>query len=145
VCRSDGEARPADARQFVNDPGTAAERESLKAEDRQVILCERGIGSFDTETRNLLGLSAIPLGKASSHLPITADPSHGTGVLGKVLPMARVAGADGLIAEVHPSPDVALFDGGQSPWPNQFDELVGQVQGVTAALARKQVREPARV
>jgi 3-deoxy-7-phosphoheptulonate synthase len=104
-----------------------------------VILCERGIRSFDDQTRNLLDLSAIPVVQALSHLPIIADPSHGTGVRSKVTPMARAAiaaGADGLIVEVHPDPDHALSDGGQSLWPKQFEELVGEVATIAAAIGR---------
>ncbi len=115
--------------------------EYLLAEgNHQVILCERGIRSFDTETRNLLDLTAIPVVKALSHLPIIADPSHGTGVRDKVMPMARAAvaaGADGLMVEVHPSPDHALSDGGQSLWPQQFEELVGQVHVIAEAIGRQ--------
>lgn len=115
--------------------------EYLLAEgNAQVILCERGIRSFDTETRNLLDLTAIPVVKALSHLPIIADPSHGTGVRDKVMPMARAAvaaGSDGLMVEVHPSPDEALSDGGQSLWPDQFDELIGQVQVIADAIGRR--------
>jgi 3-deoxy-7-phosphoheptulonate synthase len=105
-----------------------------------VILCERGIRSFDDQTRNLLDLTAIPVVKALSHLPIIADPSHGTGVRAKVIPMARAAiaaGADGLMIEVHPEPDRALSDGGQSLWPEQFEELVGQVETIAAAIGRR--------
>jgi 3-deoxy-7-phosphoheptulonate synthase len=114
----------------------------------QVILCERGIRSFDTETRNLLDLTAIPVVKALSHLPIIADPSHGTGVRDKVLPMARAAvaaGADGLMVEVHPSPNHALSDGGQSLWPDQFDELAGQIQIIADAIGRSLMRVPVPV
>jgi len=106
----------------------------------QVILCERGIRSFDDQTRNLLDLTAIPVVKALSHLPIIADPSHGTGVRAKVTPMARAAiaaGADGLIVEVHPNPDKAQSDGAQSLWPEQFDELVGQVRAIAEAIGRR--------
>jgi 3-deoxy-7-phosphoheptulonate synthase len=105
----------------------------------QVILCERGIRSFDDQTRNLLDLTAIPVVKALSHLPIIADPSHGTGVRAKVIPMARAAvaaGADGLMIEVHPEPDRALSDGAQSLWPEQFEELVGQVDIIARAIGR---------
>jgi 3-deoxy-7-phosphoheptulonate synthase len=104
-----------------------------------VILCERGIRSFDDQTRNLLDLTAIPVVKSLSHLPIIADPSHGTGVRAKVTPMARAAvaaGADGLIIEVHPQPDRALSDGAQSLWPEQFDELVKQVGPIARAIGR---------
>src|SRR6185503_7897492 len=92
----------------------------------QVILCERGIRSFDTLTRNLFDLTAIPLVQKLSHLPIIGDPSHGTGLRDKVIPMARAAvaaGADGVIVEVHPNPDRALSDGGQSLYPDQFARL----------------------
>jgi 3-deoxy-7-phosphoheptulonate synthase len=105
-----------------------------------VILCERGIRSFDDQTRNLLDLTAIPVVKALSHLPIIADPSHGTGVRAKVTPMARAAvaaGADGLMIEVHPDPDHARSDGAQSLWPDQFDELVAQVSLIADAIGRR--------
>ena len=104
-----------------------------------VILCERGIRSFDDQTRNLLDLTAIPVVQALSHLPIIADPSHGTGVRAKVTPMARAAvaaGADGLLIEVHSDPDHALSDGGQSLWPEQFAELVPGVAAIAAAIGR---------
>jgi 3-deoxy-7-phosphoheptulonate synthase len=105
-----------------------------------VILCERGVRSFDDQTRNLLDLTAIPVVKALSHLPIIADPSHGTGVRAKVTPMARAAvaaGADGLMIEVHPDPDHARSDGAQSLWPDQFDELVSQVALIAEAIGRR--------
>ena len=105
-----------------------------------VILCERGIRSFDDQTRNLLDLTAIPVVKSLSHLPIIADPSHGTGVRAKVTPMARAAvaaGADGLMIEVHPNPDHARSDGAQSLWPEQFEELVGQVSLIAEAIGRR--------
>src|SRR6185503_14430159 len=108
-----------------------------------VILCERGVRSFDDQTRNLLDLTAIPVVKALSHLPIIADPSHGTGVRAKVTPMARAAiaaGADGLIVEVHPDPDRALSDGAQSLWPDQFDELMGQVEVIARAIGRTAIQ-----
>jgi 3-deoxy-7-phosphoheptulonate synthase len=107
--------------------------------NHQVILCERGIRSFDDQTRNLLDLTAIPVVQSLSHLPIIADPSHGTGVRAKVTPMARAAvaaGADGLMVEVHPDPDHALSDGAQSLWPEQFEELVGQVEVIARAIGR---------
>jgi 3-deoxy-7-phosphoheptulonate synthase len=106
----------------------------------QVILCERGIRSFDDQTRNVLDLSAIPVVQALSHLPIIADPSHGTGVRDKVLPMARAAvaaGADGLMIEVHPHPDRAASDGVQSLWPEQFEELMVQVRDVAHAVGKE--------
>lgn len=108
--------------------------------NQQVILCERGIRSFDNNTRNLLDLSAIPVVKGLSHLPIIADPSHGTGVRDKVTPMARAAvaaGADGLMVEVHPNPAEALSDGAQSLYPDQFSDLMREVQAIGKAIGRK--------
>ncbi|HSR41753.1 MAG TPA: N-acetylneuraminate synthase family protein, partial [Longimicrobiales bacterium] len=105
-----------------------------------VILCERGVRSFDDHTRNLLDLTAIPVVKSLSHLPIIADPSHGTGLRSKVSPMARAAvaaGADGLMIEVHPDPDHALSDGAQSLYPKQFVELVEQVTIIAEAIGRR--------
>jgi 3-deoxy-7-phosphoheptulonate synthase len=105
----------------------------------QVILCERGVRGFDTHTRNLLDLTAIPVVHSLSHLPIIADPSHGTGLRAKVIPMARAAvaaGADGLMIEVHPDPDRALSDGGQSLYPEQFEELMRQIDLIGAAIGR---------
>ena len=106
----------------------------------QVILCERGLRSFDPLTRNLLDLTAIPTVKHLSHLPMVADPSHGTGVRDKVNPMARAAvaaGADGILVEVHPNPDRALSDGAQSLYPSQFAELVGELRAIAAAIGRE--------
>ena len=105
-----------------------------------VILCERGVRSFDTQTRNLLDLTAIPVVKSLSHLPIIADPSHGTGVRAKVTPMARAAvaaGADGLMVEVHPDPNHALSDGAQSLYPEQFQELLDQIRVIARAINRE--------
>ena len=105
----------------------------------QVILCERGVRGFDEHTRNLLDLTAIPVVHALSHLPIIADPSHGTGVRSKVTPMARAAvaaGAVGIMVEVHPQPERALSDGAQSLDPDQFDELVAQVRLIAHAIGR---------
>jgi 3-deoxy-7-phosphoheptulonate synthase len=105
----------------------------------KVILCERGVRSFDTHTRNLLDLTAIPVVKALSHLPIIADPSHGTGLRAKVTPMARAAvaaGADGIIVEVHPDPARALSDGAQSLYPAQFAELMEQIRLIARAIGR---------
>jgi 3-deoxy-7-phosphoheptulonate synthase len=114
--------------------------EYLLAEgNRDVILCERGIRSFDTHTRNLLDLTAIPVVKSLSHLPIIADPSHGTGIRAKVIPMARAsvaAGCDGLMIEVHPDPPSALSDGAQSLYPEQFTELMGQIGEIAHAIGR---------
>jgi 3-deoxy-7-phosphoheptulonate synthase len=107
--------------------------------NERVILCERGVRGFDTSTRNLLDLTAIPLVQKLSHLPIIADPSHGTGLRDKVAPMARAAvaaGADGVIVEVHPDPDRALSDGGQSLFPEQFAGLVGELRAIAQAIGR---------
>jgi 3-deoxy-7-phosphoheptulonate synthase len=105
-----------------------------------VILCERGIRTFETYTRNTMDISAIPVVKKLSHLPIIADPSHGTGRRDKVVPMARAAvaaGADGLIVEVHPDPDRALSDGAQSLRPEQFVELMRQLRMIAPAVERE--------
>jgi len=104
-----------------------------------VILCERGVRSFDPAARNMLDLTAIPIVHRLSHLPIIADPSHGTGLRDKVIPMARAAvaaGADGVIIEVHPEPDRALSDGAQSLYPDQFTQLVGELRAVATAIGR---------
>jgi 3-deoxy-7-phosphoheptulonate synthase len=104
-----------------------------------VILCERGIRTFETYTRNTMDISAIPIVQKLSHLPITADPSHGTGLRDKVAPMARAsvaAGADALLIEVHPSPDEALSDGAQSLFPDQFTELMEQLRMIAPAVGR---------
>jgi 3-deoxy-7-phosphoheptulonate synthase len=104
-----------------------------------VILCERGVRTFDTTTRNLFDLTAIPVVHHLSHLPIVADPSHGTGLRAKVTPMARAAvaaGADGILVEVHPSPDKALSDGAQSLYPDQFAALVVELRAIAAAIGR---------
>lgn len=108
--------------------------------NEQVILCERGVRGFDNHTRNILDLTAIPVVKALSHLPIIADPSHGTGVRSKVTPMARAAvaaGADGIIVEVHPDPPKALSDGAQSLYPEQFAELMEQIGPIARAIGRE--------
>jgi 3-deoxy-7-phosphoheptulonate synthase len=105
-----------------------------------VILCERGIRTFETYTRNTMDISAIPVVKKLSHLPIVADPSHGTGRRDKVVPMARAAvaaGADGLLVEVHPDPDRALSDGAQSLRPEQFEELMRQLRIIAPAVGRE--------
>jgi 3-deoxy-7-phosphoheptulonate synthase len=104
-----------------------------------VMLCERGIRTFETATRNTMDISAIPVVKQLSHLPIIADPSHGTGRRDKVIPMARAAvaaGADGLLVEVHPDPDHALSDGAQSLRPEQFVQLMDQLRLIAPAVGR---------
>ena len=122
--------------------------EYLLAEgDHAVILCERGIRGFDTATRNVFDLTAIPVVHKLSHLPIVADPSHGTGLRDKVIPMARAAvaaGADGIIVEVHPHPDQALSDGAQSLFPDQFAQLMREVRVIAEVIGRR-VAEPASV
>jgi 3-deoxy-7-phosphoheptulonate synthase len=105
----------------------------------QVILCERGLRSFDSQSRNLFDLTAIPVVQQLSHLPIVADPSHGTGRRDKVLPMARAAvaaGADGLIIEVHPQPEQAMSDGAQSQTPDQFASTMVELRRVAEAVGR---------
>jgi len=106
----------------------------------KVLLCERGIRTFETYTRNTMDISAIPIIHKLSHLPMTADPSHGTGRRDKVAPMARAAiaaGADGLIIEVHPNPERALSDGVQSLYPDQFAELMDEVRAIAPAVHRQ--------
>jgi 3-deoxy-7-phosphoheptulonate synthase len=105
-----------------------------------VILCERGVRGFDPATRNIFDLSAIAVVHGLSHLPIVADPSHGTGHRDMVIPMARAAiaaGADGLLVEVHPSPDRALSDGAQSLYPEQFDRMMKEIRLITEAIGRR--------
>jgi len=106
----------------------------------EVILCERGIRTFETYTRNTMDISAIPIIKKLSHLPMTADPSHGTGRRDKVAPMARAAvaaGADALLIEVHCAPDKALSDGAQSLYPEQFSKLMDEIRMIAPAVGRK--------
>ena len=106
----------------------------------RVILCERGIRTFETYTRNTLDIAAIPVIKQLSHLPIIADPSHGTGRRDKVSAMARAAvaaGADGLIIEVHPDPERALSDGAQSLYPDQFAQLMAEIRIIAPAVGRR--------
>jgi 3-deoxy-7-phosphoheptulonate synthase len=122
--------------------------EYLLAEGNQdVILCERGVRGFDTLTRNLFDLSAIPVVQKLSHLPIIADPSHGTGLRDKVIPMARAAvaaGADGVMIEVHPNPDEAKSDGAQTLFPDQFTQLMREVRVIAEVIGRR-IAEPAPV
>lgn len=105
----------------------------------KVILCERGIRTFDNYLRNTLDIAAIPVIKSLSHLPVVADPSHGTGRRDKVAPMARAAvaaGVDGLIIEVHPDPERALSDGVQSLYPDQFGQLMAEIRAIAPAVGR---------
>jgi 3-deoxy-7-phosphoheptulonate synthase len=111
----------------------------LSGGNPQVILCERGIRTFESYTRNTLDISAIPVVKKRSHLPIVVDPSHGTGRREKVIPMARAAvaaGADGLLIEVHNDPEKALSDGPQSLFPEQFDQLMSELRIIAPVLGR---------
>jgi 3-deoxy-7-phosphoheptulonate synthase len=111
----------------------------LASGNEQIILCERGIRGFDNATRNVFDLAAIPVVHSLSHLPIIADPSHATGRRDKVIPMARAAvaaGADGIIVEVHPTPDTALSDGAQSLYPEQFEDLMRQARLIAEASDR---------
>jgi len=117
----------------------------LSGGNTNVILCERGIRTFESATRNTLDISAIPVVKQLSHLPIFVDPSHGTGRRDKVSPMARAAvaaGADGLIIEVHCDPDHALSDGAQSMFPTQFDRLMAELRIIAPAIGRSICLEP---
>jgi 3-deoxy-7-phosphoheptulonate synthase len=112
----------------------------LSSGNRQVLICERGIRTFETYTRNTFDLSAIPVVHKRSHLPVIADPSHATGLRDKVLPMARAAvaaGADGLMVEVHHDPEKALSDGPQALLPDQFLELMRQVKMIAEVIGRK--------
>jgi len=115
----------------------------LAGGNRQLMLCGRGIRTFETYTRNTLDLAAIPVIKKLSHLPIVVDPSHGTGIWSLVTPMAVAAvaaGADALMVEVHPNPDKALSDGAQSLTFENFDKLMRQVRAVREAV--RQVTVP---
>jgi 3-deoxy-7-phosphoheptulonate synthase len=117
----------------------------LAAGTDSVILCERGIRTFETSTRNTLDLSAIPVVKKLSHLPMIVDPSHGTGLRAKVSPMALAAvaaGADGITVEVHTDPERALSDGPQSLYPDQFEKLMRDVEALAPVLGKELARLP---
>lgn len=117
----------------------------LAGGNTQVMLCERGIRTFETYTRNTFDVSAIPVVQSLSHLPVIADPSHGTGRRDKVAPMARAAvaaGADGLIIEVHCDPDRAKSDGAQSMYPAQFERLMAELRIIAPAIGRSLCVEP---
>lgn len=110
-----------------------------------VILCERGVRSFDNVTRNMFDLTAIPIVQKLSHLPIIADPSHATGLRDQVTPMARAAvaaGADGVMVEVHPTPERALSDGAQSLYPEQFTRLMVELRVIAEAIGRRVAPSP---
>ncbi|HEX7586701.1 MAG TPA: 3-deoxy-7-phosphoheptulonate synthase, partial [Anaerolineae bacterium] len=112
----------------------------LSGGNYEIILCERGIRTFETYTRNTMDISAIPIIHKLSHLPMTADPSHGTGRRDKVAPMARAsvaAGADALLIEVHHHPDKALSDGAQSLYPEQFAKLMDELRMIAPAVGRE--------
>ncbi|MDO8794788.1 MAG: 3-deoxy-7-phosphoheptulonate synthase [Vicinamibacterales bacterium] len=118
----------------------------LSGGNSDVILCERGIRTFETATRNTFDISAIPVVKKLSHLPVVADPCHGAGRRDMVAPMARAAvaaGADGLIIEVHNDPDRALSDGAQSMYPDQFERLLSELRIIAPAIGRSICLEPA--
>jgi 3-deoxy-7-phosphoheptulonate synthase len=111
----------------------------LKAGNEQVVLCERGIRTFEQSTRNTLDLNAVPVLKRLTHLPVIVDPSHGTGHWWMVPWMSRGAvavGADGLLVEVHREPDEALSDGDQSLRPERFDVMMREVRAVAEAIGR---------
>ena len=116
----------------------------LSGGNRNVMLCERGIRTFETYTRNTLDISAVPIVHKLSHLPVFADPSHGTGLRDKVIPMARAsvaAGADGIMVEVHIDPDHAKSDGAQSLYPDQFKDLMEQIRIIAKVIGRS-IAEP---
>ena len=111
----------------------------LSHNNPRVILCERGIRTFETCTRNTVDINAIPVLKSMTHLPVIVDPSHGTGKREYVAAVSRAAiaaGADGLIVEVHPDPDNALSDGAQSLYPQEFQSLMEQLRPVAEAVGR---------
>lgn len=111
----------------------------LSGRNHNVILCERGIRTFENYTRNTLDISAVPVIKKLSHLPIFTDPSHGTGIRDKVIPMARAsiaAGADGIIVEVHHDPEHARSDGAQSLFPHQFEQMMKELRIIARAVGR---------
>lgn len=117
----------------------AAERVAARG-NGQIVLCERGIRTFEPATRNTLDLNAVPYLKRMSHLPVVVDPSHGTGHRWMVAPMARAAvaaGADGLIVEVHVDPDRAMSDGFQSLDPEGFDQMMRDVRRIAGAVGRQ--------
>lgn len=117
----------------------------LAAGTADVVLCERGIRTFETYTRNTLDISAIPVVKALSHLPVIVDPSHAVGIRAKIAPAALAAiaaGADGLTVEVHPNPDAALSDGPQSLYPAQFESLMRDIEALSPVVGKELLRTP---
>ena len=130
----------------VNELLMAAEY-ILSHGNKRVILCERGIRTFETSTRNTTDINAIPVLKSRTHLPVFIDPSHSTGHWEYVNSIARAgiaAGADGLMVEVHPNPNEALSDGGQSLKPERFAELVLQVKAIAEVVGRTMAPQPAQ-
>jgi len=112
----------------------------LNEGNREVILCERGIRTYETITRNTLDVSAVPIIKQLSDLPVIVDPSHGTGIRSLVTPMAKAgiaAGADGLLIEVHSHPEKALSDGDQSLRPEEFADLVEEIRPLARAIGKR--------
>jgi 3-deoxy-7-phosphoheptulonate synthase len=112
----------------------------LSEGNQQVVLCERGIRTFETATRNTLDLNAVPVLKEKTHLPVVIDPSHGTGYWQYVIPMALAAiaaGADGLLIEVHYRPEIAQSDGGQSLKLSKFADLMKRARPVAEAVGRE--------
>jgi len=112
----------------------------LSSGNQNIMLCERGIRTFETYTRNTFDISAIPVVHKRSHLPVIADPSHATGLRDKVIPMTRAAvaaGADGIMVEVHHDPDNALSDGPQALLPDQFTDLMNQIKLIAEVIGRK--------
>ena len=131
-------SNPWDMIQYIEEVLLSAEY-IMSGGNYEVILCERGIRTFETATRNTMDISAIPVLKQLTHLPVIADPSHGVGKRTLVPAMARAAvaaGADGLLIEVHHDPDHALSDGAQSLFPEQFSELMGQLRMIATAVGR---------
>jgi 3-deoxy-7-phosphoheptulonate synthase len=126
-------------------PSATIEEWLLSAGTRDVVLCERGIRTFETYTRNTLDISAIPVVKGLSHLPVLVDPSHAVGIRAKVSPAALAAvaaGADGLTVEVHPRPDEALSDGPQSLFPEQFERLMRDIEALAPVVGKELLRTP---
>lgn len=112
----------------------------LSSGNHNIMLCERGIRTFETYTRNTFDISSIPVVHKRSHLPVIADPSHATGLRDKVIPMARAAvaaGADGIMVEVHHDPENALSDGPQALLPDQFSDLMNQIKAIAEVIGRK--------